>query len=193
MKDFEAFTADDPDEKSTRVLVDSIEIVEAGALVLIRVQGSHFLWKMVRRMVGVLAAVGRGELQPPRRSAAPASDSGRDSSRSRGAAGAGGGTVPRSGALQGRRRRQDRQGRCAIRARCASSTASRTATASLPHDPQVRRRQRRDTVPLPPELHDLEVVGGQRANAGFSTPLFQRASIVPLMYMSEPLSATIRP
>ena len=31
---------------------------------LIRVQGSHFLWKMVRRMVGVLAAVGRGELKP---------------------------------------------------------------------------------------------------------------------------------
>jgi tRNA pseudouridine38-40 synthase len=46
------------------VLVDSIEIAEAGALVLIRVQGSHFLWKMVRRMVGVLAAVGRKELTP---------------------------------------------------------------------------------------------------------------------------------
>ena len=30
-------------------------------------------------------------------------------------------------------------------------------------------------------------------NAGFSTPLFQRVSNVPLMYMSEPLSATIRP
>ena len=64
MKDFRAFTADEPDEKSTRVLVDSIEIAESGALILIRVQGSHFLWKMVRRMVGVLAAVGRGELKP---------------------------------------------------------------------------------------------------------------------------------
>jgi tRNA pseudouridine38-40 synthase len=62
MKNFEAFTADDPDEKSTRVLVDRIDIVEAGALMLIRIQGSHFLWKMVRRMVGVLAAVGRGDL-----------------------------------------------------------------------------------------------------------------------------------
>jgi tRNA pseudouridine38-40 synthase len=62
MKNFEAFTADDPEEKSTRVLVDAIEIAEAGALILIRVQGSHFLWKMVRRMVGVLAAVGRGDL-----------------------------------------------------------------------------------------------------------------------------------
>jgi tRNA pseudouridine38-40 synthase len=30
---------------------------------LIRVIGSHFLWRMVRRMTGVLAAVGRGELR----------------------------------------------------------------------------------------------------------------------------------
>jgi tRNA pseudouridine38-40 synthase len=64
MKNFEAFTADDPDEKSTRVLIDRVDIVEAGALVLIRVQGSHFLWKMVRRLVGVLAGCGRRELSP---------------------------------------------------------------------------------------------------------------------------------
>jgi tRNA pseudouridine38-40 synthase len=64
MKNFHAFTADDPEEKSTRVLVEEIDVVEAGALILIRVQGSHFLWKMVRRMVGVLAAVGRSELAP---------------------------------------------------------------------------------------------------------------------------------
>ena len=64
LKDFEAFTDDDPGEKSTRVLLERLEIAESGALVLIRVQGSHFLWKMVRRIVGVLAAVGRGELKP---------------------------------------------------------------------------------------------------------------------------------
>jgi len=62
--DFRAFTADDPDEKSTRVLVERFEIAEAGDLILLRVLGSHFLWKMVRRMVGVLAAIGRGELKP---------------------------------------------------------------------------------------------------------------------------------
>ena len=62
MKNFEAFAANDPDEKSMRVLVDRVEIAEAGALLLIRIQGSHFLWKMVRRIVGVLGAVGRGEL-----------------------------------------------------------------------------------------------------------------------------------
>jgi tRNA pseudouridine38-40 synthase len=68
LQNFEAFTADDPDEKSTRVLVDAVEIEEHGALILIRVRGSHFLWKMVRRMAGVLAAVGRGEI--PARDAA---------------------------------------------------------------------------------------------------------------------------
>ena len=64
LQNFEAFTADDPDEKSTKVLVDAVEIEEHAALILIRVRGSHFLWKMVRRMVGVLAAVGRREIEP---------------------------------------------------------------------------------------------------------------------------------
>ena len=46
-QDFAAFSDDDPDEKSTVVVLERLEIVEAGALVLVRVQGSHFLWKMV--------------------------------------------------------------------------------------------------------------------------------------------------
>jgi tRNA pseudouridine38-40 synthase len=62
MKNFASFTADEPEEKSTRVLIDAVEIAEQDALLLIRIQGSHFLWRMVRRIVGVLAAVGRGEL-----------------------------------------------------------------------------------------------------------------------------------
>jgi tRNA pseudouridine38-40 synthase len=62
MKDFRQFTDDDPSHKSTVVLVDRLEIVEHEPLILIRIQGSHFLWKMVRRIVGVLAAVGRGEI-----------------------------------------------------------------------------------------------------------------------------------
>jgi tRNA pseudouridine38-40 synthase len=64
MKDFSAFTDDNPADKSTKVLVEGLELAESGALVLIRVRGSHFLWKMVRRLVGVLTAVGRGELDP---------------------------------------------------------------------------------------------------------------------------------
>jgi tRNA pseudouridine38-40 synthase len=63
-QDFAAFSDDDPDEKSTVVDLERVELFEAGALVLVRVQGSHFLWKMVRRIVGVLAAVGRGEMTP---------------------------------------------------------------------------------------------------------------------------------
>jgi tRNA pseudouridine38-40 synthase len=62
MRNFASFTADEPDEKSTKVLIERIEIAEEGDLVLIRVAGSHFLWRMVRRIVGVLAAVGRGEM-----------------------------------------------------------------------------------------------------------------------------------
>jgi len=63
MKNFESFTDDEPGEKSTLVLVEGLDIVEAGALILIRIQGSHFLWKMVRRIVGVLASVGRGDMR----------------------------------------------------------------------------------------------------------------------------------
>ncbi len=61
--DFEAFSDDDADEKSTKVEIEAVDIVEDGALVLIRVTGSHFLWRMVRRMVGVLVRVGTGDLR----------------------------------------------------------------------------------------------------------------------------------
>jgi len=64
MHDFASFSADEPGEKSSKVLVDRLEIAERGDLVLIRIVGSHFLWRMVRRLVGVLAAVGRHELTP---------------------------------------------------------------------------------------------------------------------------------
>jgi len=62
MQDFRSFTDSDPAESSTRVLVEALEVAEDGDLVLVRILGSHFLWKMVRRIVGVLAAVGRGAL-----------------------------------------------------------------------------------------------------------------------------------
>ena len=64
MRDFASFTDDDPEEKSTTVAITSVTVEEAGALVLVRVVGSHFLWKMVRRMVGLLAGVGTGTLDP---------------------------------------------------------------------------------------------------------------------------------
>jgi len=66
-KDFEAFAESDSDERrerSTHVLVDRVDIVEPDGLVLVAIEGSHFLWKMVRRIVGVLVEIGRGELDP---------------------------------------------------------------------------------------------------------------------------------
>jgi tRNA pseudouridine38-40 synthase len=64
MHDFRSYADAEAGERSTRVKVDRVEVAEAGALVLVRVVGSHFLWKMVRRMVGVMAEVGRGGLRP---------------------------------------------------------------------------------------------------------------------------------
>ena len=60
--DFRTFSDDDPTKKSTVVHVEALDIHEDGDLVLIHVEGSHFIWKMVRRVVGVLAEVGRGKL-----------------------------------------------------------------------------------------------------------------------------------
>lgn len=64
LHDFRSFTDTDPDETSTKVLLESLDIAEEGDLLLVRVIGSHFVWKMVRRIVGVLVEVGRGGLGP---------------------------------------------------------------------------------------------------------------------------------
>ena len=80
MRDFKAFAeSDQPDSeapaKSTVVLVERLDVVEDGDLVLVSVEGSHFLWKMVRRIVGALVEVGRGHAMPsdPARFTAPPS------------------------------------------------------------------------------------------------------------------------
>jgi tRNA pseudouridine38-40 synthase len=73
--DFRAFSDDDPEEKSTKVLVDEIAFAEDDSLLLVRVVGSHFLWKMVRRLVGVLVEVGRGGLPADKVRALLAGDS----------------------------------------------------------------------------------------------------------------------
>lgn len=62
MKNMQSFTADDPEEKSMKVLIEEITLKEEGELILIRIYGSHFLWKLVRQIVGILAEVGRGKL-----------------------------------------------------------------------------------------------------------------------------------
>jgi tRNA pseudouridine38-40 synthase len=60
--DFQSFSDDDPLEKSTAVRLQALDIREYGDLIVFHVDGSHFLWKMVRRIVGVLVEVGRGGL-----------------------------------------------------------------------------------------------------------------------------------
>lgn len=62
--DFRSFTDDDPEEKSTQVLLTSLTLTHEPPLIIVRVSGSHFLWKMVRRLVGVIVEVGRGGLEP---------------------------------------------------------------------------------------------------------------------------------
>lgn len=62
MNDFASFSEADREEKSTKVLINDFEIKESGDLILIRITGSHFLWKMVRRIVGTLVEIGRNNL-----------------------------------------------------------------------------------------------------------------------------------
>jgi tRNA pseudouridine38-40 synthase len=64
--DFVCFRAADPEkeEESTVVVVDAAQVEEKHDenLILIRITASHYLWRMVRRLVGALVRVGRGEL-----------------------------------------------------------------------------------------------------------------------------------
>jgi tRNA pseudouridine38-40 synthase len=66
MNDFGSFAEKGPEDASTKVLVQEVAVVESGGLVLARLRGSHFLWKMVRRVVGVLVEVGRGKIDEAR-------------------------------------------------------------------------------------------------------------------------------
>jgi tRNA pseudouridine38-40 synthase len=62
--DFEALSERRGDDRSTIVVVERAEVAIAGDLILFRLGASHFLWKMVRRIVGVLVEVGRGKAPP---------------------------------------------------------------------------------------------------------------------------------
>ena len=61
--DFSSFCEfDDGKKPSTIVHVERAEVFRDGDLICFRIGASHFLWKMVRRIVGMLAQVGRGDL-----------------------------------------------------------------------------------------------------------------------------------
>jgi len=62
--DFAAFCERPDEQSSTLVQVSSCEIAAEGSLILVRISASHFLWKMVRRVVGALVRAGSGELSP---------------------------------------------------------------------------------------------------------------------------------
>jgi tRNA pseudouridine38-40 synthase len=64
LKDFRNFTDPRQEQGSTKTEVLHAEIMEFGDLLVFHVIGSHFLWKQVRRMTGVLVEVGRGKLEP---------------------------------------------------------------------------------------------------------------------------------
>jgi tRNA pseudouridine38-40 synthase len=61
--DFVSFTDQTPEEGSTKVEILFIDIHEVNDLMSVHITGSHFLWKMVRRIVGVLVEAGRGRMQ----------------------------------------------------------------------------------------------------------------------------------
>jgi len=46
------------------VEIGACRIEEDGDAILIVIEGSHFLWKLVRRLVGVLVEIGKGALPP---------------------------------------------------------------------------------------------------------------------------------
>lgn len=48
---------------STFVTIEKSHIFTSGEMILFRIGANHFLWKMVRRIVGALAEVGRGNLK----------------------------------------------------------------------------------------------------------------------------------
>lgn len=61
--DFRPFTERANEQGSTIVELTEARMVVAQDLLLIRLGASHYLWKMVRRMVGVVVRIGLGELE----------------------------------------------------------------------------------------------------------------------------------
>ena len=60
--DFSSFCENASGQESTTVVVEKSEVLDWEHEIHYRVTASHFLWKMVRRLVGTLVEVGRGNL-----------------------------------------------------------------------------------------------------------------------------------
>jgi tRNA pseudouridine38-40 synthase len=61
-RDFARFCDKRAEEGSTVVVVNEVQFRSEGDLLLFRIGASHYLWKMVRRVVGALVEVGRGSI-----------------------------------------------------------------------------------------------------------------------------------
>lgn len=61
--DFSAYSDKRLKEEDSRlVVVEGCELVTAGDLILVRITASHFLWKMVRKLMSYFVEVGRGNV-----------------------------------------------------------------------------------------------------------------------------------
>jgi tRNA pseudouridine38-40 synthase len=60
--DFSSFCENAAGQTSTVVVVEKSEMLDRDCEIHYRVEASHFLWKMVRRLAGTLVEVGRGNL-----------------------------------------------------------------------------------------------------------------------------------
>ena len=63
--DFSSFCENPEGQTSTKVVVERSELSDSEHEIHYRVEASHFLWKMARRLVGALVEVGRGSLDVP--------------------------------------------------------------------------------------------------------------------------------
>ena len=64
--DFSSFADKRMDKgTSTQVNVENVQLKEFSDIIAIRITASHFLWKMVRRIVGITCEAGRGKFPVP--------------------------------------------------------------------------------------------------------------------------------
>jgi tRNA pseudouridine38-40 synthase len=61
--DFASFCENPEGQESTTVVVEKSDVLDWQHEIHFRVEASHFLWKMVRRLAGTLVEVGRGKLE----------------------------------------------------------------------------------------------------------------------------------
>jgi tRNA pseudouridine38-40 synthase len=64
LHDYRAFADARMGDGATKVKVDELRVARHGEVIVIRIGASHFLWKMVRRIVGTLVQIGANHVPP---------------------------------------------------------------------------------------------------------------------------------